>query len=88
MYSVYILYSEKDGQLYVGCTSDIENRIQRHNSGQVMATAARRPLICIHTETYLSKTEAFNRERFFKTLWSSRFKNKIKKEYLSNKQSK
>ncbi len=87
MYFVYILYSEKDKNLYVGCTSDVNERLKRHNSGQVLATKFRQPLVCIHTEKFDSKEEAFNRERFLKTLWSARFKNKIKKEYL-NKQSK
>ena len=88
MYFVYILYSEKDNGLYVGCTSDIEKRILRHNSGQVPATSTRTPLTCIYTEKYLVKSDAFNRERFLKTLWSARFKNKMKKEYLNNRQSK
>jgi putative endonuclease len=87
MYFVYILYSEKDNDLYVGCTSDIKERLKRHNSGQVLATKYRKPFVCIHLETFNSKDEAFNRERFLKTLWSARFKNKIKKTYLKNKQS-
>lgn len=87
MHTVYILYSEKDYGLYVGCTSNISERLKRHNSGQVAATKYRQPLVCIHTEKFDSKDEAFNRERFLKTLWSARFKNKIKNNYL-NKQSK
>lgn len=87
MYVVYILYSEKDGGLYVGCTSDIEKRLQRHSQGEVPATKNRRALVCIHTEEYISKSEAFNRERFLKTLWSARFKNKVKEKYLQHKHS-
>lgn len=87
MYFVYILYSEKDNNLYVGCTSDINERLKRHNSGQVSATEYRKPLVCIYTEKFELKDDAFNRERFLKTVWSARFKNKIKKEYLKNKQS-
>ena len=87
MYTVYILYSHEDKNLYIGCTSNLQERIKRHNSGQVLATKLRQPLTCIHTENFESKTEAFNRERFLKTLWATRFKNKIKKAYLENKQS-
>jgi putative endonuclease len=87
MYVVYILYSEFDHNLYVGCTSNLVERIKRHNSGQVDATKLRQPLICIHTEEYMLKAEAFNRERFLKTLWAAHFKNKIKKTYLKNRQS-
>lgn len=87
MYFVYILYSERDKELYVGCTSNVEERIKRHTAGEVLATKSRRPLQCIYTESYISKAEAFDRERFLKTLWSARFKSKIKSEYLKNKQS-
>lgn len=87
MYFVYILYSEKDKELYVGCTSDITERLKKHSSGQVHATATRLPLVCIHTETFNLKAEAFNRERFLKTLWSANLKKKIKKKYLDNRNS-
>ncbi|MEN9337797.1 MAG: hypothetical protein RIQ41_111 [Candidatus Parcubacteria bacterium] len=85
MYFVYILYSEKDNGLYVGCTENITERLKRHTKGSVPATAARIPLVCIYTETFESKAEAFNRERYLKTLWAGRFKNKIKKSYLDNR---
>ena len=41
-YFVYILYSNKDNRLYVGCTSDLEKRVKRHNSGDVTATKFRK----------------------------------------------
>lgn len=82
-YFVYILYSQKDHKLYVGCTHNIETRIKEHNSGKVMATKNRIPLVVIHYEKFEDKSEAFNRERFLKSLWSGRFKKKILKEYLS-----
>lgn len=84
MYFVYILYSEKDKGLYVGCTSNMDKRLKRHEAGHVPATAIRCLLVCIHTEIYQSTADAFNRERFLKTLWAARFKNKIKKTYLDN----
>lgn len=81
-YTIYILYSQKDKGLYVGCTSDVSSRIKRHSSGQVPATKYRRPITLIHTETFEDKAEAFNRERFLKSLWGSREKKKIKDIYL------
>ncbi len=81
-YTIYILYSQKDKGLYVGCTSNISSRMQRHSSGQVPATKHRRPITLIHTETFEDKAEAFNRERFLKSLWGSREKKKIKDIYL------
>lgn len=81
-YFVYILYSQKDSKLYIGCTSDLEKRVKRHNNREVDATKYRRPLVLIYSERFESKTDAFNRERFLKILWSSRFKKKILREYL------
>ncbi len=83
IYFVYILYSQKDHKLYVGCTSNLENRIKEHNSGKVTVTKNRIPLVGIHYEKFNDKAEAFNRERFFKSLWSGRLKKKILKEYLN-----
>ncbi len=83
MYTVYILISEKDFKLYVGCTQDIEKRLHAHNAGYVDATKARRPLTLLHQEQYQSKAEAFQRERFLKSLWSARFKQKLRRTYLA-----
>ncbi|MFA4890357.1 MAG: GIY-YIG nuclease family protein [Candidatus Paceibacterota bacterium] len=81
-YFVYILYSLKDKKLYVGCTSDLENRIKKHNDGNVISTKNRRPLVLIHSENFQDKAGAFNRERFLKSLWGGRTKRKVLKEYL------
>lgn len=43
-YCVYILFSEKNQQLYTGFTSNILQRIQQHNNGLNTSTANRRPL--------------------------------------------
>ena len=81
MYFVYILFSKKDSKLYVGCTSNLKTRIKRHNSGYVPATKHRRPLMLIHSENFKAKTEAFNRERFLKSLYGAREKKNILKRY-------
>lgn len=38
MMLVYILFSDKISRYYVGQTSDIEDRLKRHNSGRVNST--------------------------------------------------
>ena len=81
-YFVYILFSEKDKNLYAGCTSNVEKRLGRHNAGRVPATKNRTPLTLIHQEKFESKADAFERERFLKSLWASRLKKKLKQEYL------
>lgn len=81
-YIVYILYSRKGHRLYVGCTSNIDKRLKRHQNGYVGTTADRRPLDLIHTEPFESKADAFNRERFLKSLWGSREKKNILLRWL------
>jgi putative endonuclease len=41
MFYVYILLSEKDGNLYVGYTPDLKKRFEKHNNGYVIATKYR-----------------------------------------------
>ena len=66
MYYVYVLYSEKDGKLYIGSTPDLRRRIVKHNNGYVAATKNRRPLKLIYYESYLSQRDAKRRELFLK----------------------
>lgn len=82
-YFVYILYSKKDKNLYTGCTSDLNKRLQAHNAGTVTATRDRRPLILIYKENYEAKAEAFKRERFLKTKWGNTFKRRVKRFYVN-----
>lgn len=86
-YFVYILVSHKDNKLYVGCTSDLERRLDRHNKGFIMATKNRKPFSLIHHEKYLDEAKAFNRERFLKSLWGGRFKKKVLDKYKQNIQN-
>ena len=37
-YTVYILYSQTRSRYYVGQTSNIENRLKKHNQGNVKST--------------------------------------------------
>jgi putative endonuclease len=66
-YCVYILLSDKDHLLYIGFTTNIEKRVERHNSGGNKSTAPRRPLRLIFCEYYLFEEDARNREMYFKT---------------------
>ena|SRR3989338_2426981 len=63
---VYILLSEKDGNLYIGYTPDLKIRIQKHTNGFVWTTKYRRPLQLIYYESYLSETDARKREVYLK----------------------
>ena len=87
IYFVYILYSHKDRKLYVGCSKNVDERLKEHNCGKVVATKNRRPFSLIYSEKIGGKTEAFNRERFLKSLWSARFKKKVLSDYLQQNKS-
>ncbi|MFC2094050.1 GIY-YIG nuclease family protein [Bacteroidota bacterium] len=66
-YTVYILKSSKDNKRYIGCTKNTLRRLDEHNNGLVKSTRNRRPLELIYYEEFEIKTDAFARERFFKT---------------------
>ena len=66
-FCVYILFSEKDCFLYIGFTTDLEKRVERHNSGGNKSTKGRRPLKLIFCEYYFFKEDALKRESYFKT---------------------
>ena len=86
-WTIYVLYSEKDAKLYIGCTSNLEQRLKRHETGLVPSTRNRRPLVLIHKERFDNKGDAFARERFLKSLWGARFKKKILLQYLDREKT-
>ena len=77
---VYILESLKDNKLYIGQTNNLENRIKRHNTGQVSSTKNRRPLKIIHSEIFSTRKESMAREKYLKSLKNNNYilKNTIK----------
>lgn len=66
-YCVYVLFSEKDKQLYTGYTSDIQRRLREHQSGKNVSTRYRLPLRLVFCEYYLFKEDAEKRELYLKT---------------------
>ncbi len=79
MFHIYILQSQKDNKRYIGFTENLEKRIDDHNSGLVKSTKNRRPLVLIYSEEFQSKSEAFKREKFFKSGYGRSFLKKIGK---------
>lgn len=75
---VYVLFSVKDKNLYVGKTSDIFKRLQRHNDGHVLATKGRRPLQLIHLEVFRDAGKAFLREKELKYPSAGKFKKELR----------
>lgn len=75
---LYILKSLKDRNLYVGTTTDIDNRIEKHNKGLVKSTKSRRPLELIYKEYFSNLSDARKKEWEFKyTPWGGKLKKKL-----------
>jgi putative endonuclease len=67
MFYTYILQSKKDNGYYFGFTSNMEERLLKHNGGKVVSTKFRRPFVIHYIETFSTKAEAIRRELFFKS---------------------
>ena len=68
MYTVYALYSENYDKIYIGMTSDIDQRLKSHNElGKKGWTKNFRPWIIIYQEDHPDKSEALKREKQLKT---------------------
>ena len=67
MYYVYVLRSEKDGKFYIGSTSDVNARLDNHNSGKQRSTRHRIPFKIVYTEKYVDKSDAIKREKQIKS---------------------
>lgn len=67
MWYVYALQSEKSGELYIGISCDPVRRLREHNSGSTKSTKFYRPYLVIYTEECLSRVDARNREKFYKS---------------------
>ncbi len=66
-YYVYTLLSLKDNKLYTGYTVDLQKRLNDHMRGLSRATRYRRPLLLIHCEYFIERTDAKAREIFLKS---------------------
>lgn len=65
MFYVYLLQC-KDGP-YTGCTSDLKERVARHQKGQVPATCKRLPVELVAYFAFKNKYTAFNFEKYLKS---------------------
>lgn len=68
MFKVYVLYSASFKKIYIGFTSNLEERLLSHNILGVKGwTIKYRPWTVIHTETFEMKKDAMAREKELKT---------------------
>ena len=68
VYYAYVLESKKFSRNYYGSCQDIEERLKLHNLGKVKSTKPFRPWNVIYFETFETRSEAYQRELFFKSL--------------------
>jgi putative endonuclease len=68
MYTVYVLYSVNHNKIYIGYTSNIENRLLAHNHfGNKGWTKSFQPWKLIYSEEFDTKSEAMIREKQLKS---------------------
>ena len=78
MYKVYAIKSKNRNYIYIGLTSNLEERLQRHNSGREKTTRAYRPFELIYLEDQPTREEARKREKYLKSGVGKEFLKKIK----------
>ncbi|WP_324720359.1 GIY-YIG nuclease family protein [Salinimicrobium sp. HB62] len=67
MFYVYALSSLNKNYIYVGLTSNLERRIDQHNSGKEKTTRGYLPFELIFSEICSSRSEARLREKYWKS---------------------
>ena len=77
MFYVYVLQSQIDGRLYKGLTQNINERLVQHNKGKTKSTKAFRPWKLLYYESFNSREEAREREKYLKSGAGREFINKI-----------
>lgn len=68
MFTVYVLFSETYNKIYIGYSSNMEERLKSHNELATKGwTVKFRPWKLIYTKTFDTKSEAMKREKQLKT---------------------
>ena len=74
MFTVYVLYSQKHNKIYIGYTSDLQNRFLSHNQLATKGyTIKYRPWVIAYTEEFETKSEAIIRESKLKSANGRKF---------------
>ncbi len=85
MQYVYVLQSNKDKEIYIGCTKDLKKRLVLHNAKKVGSTKRHAPYSLIYYEAYISERDAFAREQYMKTGWGKTYLRKVLNNFFINK---
>jgi len=64
MFTVYAIKSVSRKYIYVGLTSDLEQRLFQHNSGYEKTTKPYSPFVLVYSETAETREQAWIREKY------------------------
>jgi putative endonuclease len=67
------LKSESHGTYYYGSTDNVNKRLEEHNAGRQRYTKGRLPWVLHYVEEFESRSEARQREQFFKSIDGYRY---------------
>jgi putative endonuclease len=67
MFTVYAIKSVSRNYIYVGLTSNLQSRIERHNLGYEKTTKPYAPFKLIYQEELPDRPSARKREKYFKS---------------------
>lgn len=84
MFYVYILQSESKHRLYIGFTTNLKQRLIKHNAAQNPSTKAYTPWAIIFYEAYMSRSDARRREKYFKTTQGHQAIKRMLRDHLVN----
>jgi len=76
MFFVYAIKSTVRNYIYVGMSNNVNRRVLEHNAGENKSTKAYKPFTLIYTETFATRLEAREKEKYLKS--------GIGKEYLKS----
>jgi putative endonuclease len=78
---VYVLISQKDYSWYIGFTTNLEERLNQHNSGKTITTSRKMPWKILYYEVSFHKEDAISREKYLKSGMGRRYlKNRLKRQ--------
>lgn len=67
MHYIYVLESKIDRSWYIGRTSNIDRRLNEHNTGNSIYTNKKKPWKLIYLEGYMDIDDAKGREEYLKS---------------------
>ena len=73
MFVTYILYSKSKNKYYIGATSNLNERLKKHNTNHKGFTGGIGDWEVCYSENFENKTDALKREKTIKS-WKSRVK--------------